>query len=797
MDVKSNVRELDKQCDQSSEKSKVATLARTIILSGLYAAVGYLTEGTILPFSARPFGIALLCAADRRVLFLYAGLCLSAWSAADRFLLIGIYTAILLFRLLARFLLDQPSAKDESVKNATPYSHLFTEHLALRVCTACVAALSLGLWRLFVGNFLFYDLYGVILSLTFCAISVLLMGGVFRTTEVGIYRYVGGVLTVAAIVILSLEGWQLYGISLATVGVMGITLGITRKYGVILGALSGTLLGLTLSVELSPAFAFAALAAGLLFSLSRFLGLAAAFSVATAWCAYIEGISILNGTLTGLLCATVLFSAIDRFFFSKPPNGVESVTTSAVVALPCEPLSPFAMDSVRLHHTNRTVKKLCESFSELSDTLFALSRRMQVPTAPDLRQICDKAFDASCASCSERNACWSERYHDTSAEIGSLCTLLRKHGRIEIPQAPSTLSDRCLRLPDIIDEINHRAAIHQKQLLQNDRTEIFAGDYRALSSLLAGAMVTDDGAFEPDRVLTDELCCAFNQAEKPLGVRQVAVFGVQRKYVRVLGDDPQLLSKNAEAIFSIVQKICPFPISQGIPGESGVASIDFPEAELFSVVCAQRSLCAEQETTYCGDTTGLFSTVDGRFCALISDGMGSGREAALTSGLCGVFLKKMIAAGSSCDMALDMLNGFLRNRGSNSLHECSATIDLLSLDLLHGKASFYKCGAAPTYIFRDGNLFKIRSHTVPLGIIAEPDTRKLELSVSAGDIVIMVSDGVTQSKEECPWLFDLLRSQGEQASPERLAELIVKYAKGEGCSDDVSVLIVKILASEQ
>ena len=177
--------------------------------------------------------------------------------------------------------------------------------------------------------------------------------------------------------------------------------------------------------------------------------------------------------------------------------------------------------------------------------------------------------------------------------------------------------------------------------------------------------------------------------------------------------------------------------------------------------------------------------------------MGSGREAALTSGLCGVFLKKMISAGCSCDMALDILNNFLRNRGSSSLHECSATIDLLSLDLLRGKASFYKCGAAPTYVFRDGNLFKIRSHTVPLGIITEPDTRKLELSLNAGDVVVMVSDGVTQSKEECPWLFDLLRSQSEHASPERLADLVVKYAKGEGCSDDISVLVLKILPVEE
>ena len=64
--------------------------------------------------------------------------------------------------------------------------------------------------------------------------------------------------------------------------------------------------------------------------------------------------------------------------------------------------------------------------------------------------------------------------------------------------------------------------------------------------------------------------------------------------------------------------------------------------------------------------------------------------------------------------------------------------------------------------------------------------------VHLGDTVVMVSDGVTQGREECPWLFDLLRAQGEDASVERIADLVVKYAKGEGASDDLSVLVMRI-----
>ena len=106
------------------------------------------------------------------------------------------------------------------------------------------------------------------------------------------------------------------------------------------------------------------------------------------------------------------------------------------------------------------------------------------------------------------------------------------------------------------------------------------------------------------------------------------------------------------------------------------------------------------------------------------------------------------------------------------------------------RASFYKSGAAPTYVYRNGSLFKLRSRTVPVGIIRELDFRKIDLELSEGDLVVMVSDGVTDGKEECPWLFDLLRNQSG-ADPDRLCELIVKYAKSEGATDDITALVIK------
>ena len=94
------------------------------------------------------------------------------------------------------------------------------------------------------------------------------------------------------------------------------------------------------------------------------------------------------------------------------------------------------------------------------------------------------------------------------------------------------------------------------------------------------------------------------------------------------------------------------------------------------------------------ETVNVFVSRKDYFYALISDGMGTGEDAAFTSELCSVFLEKMLGAGNSIETSLKMLNGFIRSKSrASSAGECSATVDLLELDLLTGSASFVKSGA--------------------------------------------------------------------------------------------------------
>ncbi len=784
-----------------AKESKKGLFLTRLFLGLLYGLWGYLLGGATLPFGATPFGIALLCCTDRQILTVYAGLCLSAFlGLSDRMLWIGAYTAILLIRLLVRLALDTPceAGQGGTVGERTVgeiYPHLFSEHISLRMCTAAVAAFAMGFSRLQAGGFLYYDLYGTILSVIAAPAAVLVFAGFFTAKRENPYRYMSGFLALSFLLIFSAKSMTLYGISLSAFGCMLVTLYATRKHGLLSGIITGTVCGLAVSMEAAPLFAFVALTMGLLYPVSPVFAAFSGFSVGAAWGFYTQGLGALNGLFPALLAATTLFTVADKLFFGEGKEREKEAANESTIeknegeSCACMPLTEGELDRIRLSATQKRLQGLCDGLSELSRVFYGLSRSMQTPTAADLKQICDNAFDASCVTCRNRSACWGEQYHLTSAEVGIMSAVLHRNGHLTEADVGQTLSERCERLPDILQAINHHTALHAKDRLEGDRTEIFALDYGALSRLLSAAMKEQEEEYRTDPLTEAVLCEALSKQNA--GIVGVCVWGGRRRRVTVRGSDPTRLLEHRDGIRQAVQTHCPFSIGKETVSEEKI-QLTFEEEATLQVSVAMRNLCADGEETYCGDTAAVFTHANGNFCALISDGMGSGREAALTSGISGLFLRNLLHAGISQETALHMLNGFLRNRGSGSIHECSATVDLMELDPMRGHASFCKSGAAPTYVFRNGSLFKLRSHTVPVGILKELDTRTIELDVDGGDVIVMVSDGVTQGREECPWLFDLLRSQGEHAGVERLADLIVKYAKGEGCRDDISVIVIQL-----
>ena len=790
------------------KKRTVGDYAREAFFGLLYSLWGYLLGRCALPFGAKPFGIALLCASENRTLWVYVGVCLSAIGSPHAIMRVVAYSAVLLIRLLVRLVFDTPweAAEGGEIGEKTFFEarHLFfNEHLSLRMCTSCVGALSVGVYLLVRGGFLYYDLYGALISLFTAPVAVALLVGLFgERRKKEIYRTVSFI-SLAAALVYATRTLELYHISAAAFGALFASLYLVRREGTVKGVLAGAVLGLCYSPALSPLFAFGALCGGIVFPTSVTLGTVTVFTVGTAWALYTKGIGALNGLLPAILAASVLYAVTDKLFISEKKKNTlgetedttkisesEAARTEDGVAL----LDASSLNGIRLCDTETRVGAVRESFSALSGVFESMSDMLRRPCEEDLRRICDNAFDSSCTGCAQKEICWDENYRQTDSEISVLCASLHRDGSVSAVDASAALKARCARLPDILDEINHNASAHASRILQYDKTEIFANDYSVMADILSEAMGNNEAEYELDALLSQKLCDALSRSETSVKIKAAAVFGKRKKRVALAlyGDESFLAAR--EEILRIAGEICSCRMTFEKEEKlgDGTLSVLLSASRKLRVRCVSRTLRSDGEEEYCGDTVGTFEDGDDRFYAFISDGMGAGYDAAVTSGICALFLKKMLSAGNGCESALRIINGFLRNKGNGSLHECSATVDLWELDLLSGKASFCKCGAAPTYVLRDGGLFKIRSKTLPIGILREPDTKRIGFDVDAGDVIVMVSDGITQGKEECLWLYDLLRGNISSLGIERTAELVMNYAKKEGSTDDMSILILKV-----
>ena len=215
--------------------------------------------------------------------------------------------------------------------------------------------------------------------------------------------------------------------------------------------------------------------------------------------------------------------------------------------------------------------------------------------------------------------------------------------------------------------------------------------------------------------------------------------------------------------------------------------LSFERAPVISVEYAQAGE-PKSGAEVSGDTVNFLNGENGSFYAVLCDGMGSGVGAATASRLSSLFLEKMLAAGTKKSVILELLNTVLLSQNGENF----STVDLLEADLLTGRCSFVKAGAAPTYILRSGKLYKIFSATPPVGILSSFSAESTRFDVEPGDLILMLSDGVVQNGEDGAWLAELIRLD-KTGDPAMLAARILDKARETGAgSDDISVAVIRV-----
>jgi stage II sporulation protein E len=314
-----------------------------------------------------------------------------------------------------------------------------------------------------------------------------------------------------------------------------------------------------------------------------------------------------------------------------------------------------------------------------------------------------------------------------------------------------------------------------------------ADQYDLIGKLISEARGQDRLERAQDTPMSEVLTKSLSE----MGYRDAVakVFGERKKHFIIAMEDEGGERITSDEVKEKIEKLS--GVKVGIPEfyrKDKMALMECEARRAFSVEFAI-ACCPGVDGEVSGDTATTFESRDDYFYALCSDGMGKGEEAKRTSDFVAKFLARALSFGGVKESVLHLLNNTVRSRG----RECSASVDLFQLDLIDGAATFIKSGAAPSFVKRDSSIFRIRSGTAPIGLMKGIDSEKIRVEVKGGDYVIMLSDGISQSAEESPWLLELLSKPPKETS-RAYADYILDAAKERSkTKDDMSVIVLKII----
>lgn len=516
-----------------------------------------------------------------------------------------------------------------------------------------------------------------------------------------------------------------------------------------------------------------------IFSVFGKFGCAAIFIISNAVCALISpSLSVALPGMYEVFAATAVFMLLPSSLLHRTADP--------------RPLSMAAPEQAGLKHAvSARLKFASKAIDDISRTVDEVSLKLDKIAASDVSEVFTRSCESVCSRCGLKMFCWQTAYTQTMDALNHITPVLKQNNQLKKEDMPQYFSDKCCKLTQFIDEINHnytdylayegatRRVIEMRSILVDQ----FSGISRMLSSLASeigefkgynpkAAQAVEDALEQADLFADSVTACIDHYGKMTIEL----LFAVSNYREENLKEMSLLLSEICSRTFDFPSVIV----------LADTVKLSFFEKARYSMLFGAYQI-NHSGMKVCGDCYDCFLDPKGNAHMILSDGMGSGGRAAVDSSMASSLTAKLIQAGFDYDTALQIVNSSLLVKSGE---ETLATLDITTFDLFTGKTEFLKAGAAPTFLKRAGHIGRIESQSMPVGILRGAEFEHNTLTLSAGDLVVMVSDGVTATGSD--WLLSEIELFSEKLGPQALAKQIAQEAKRrriDGHEDDITVLI--------
>lgn len=610
--------------------------------------------------------------------------------------------------------------------------------------------------------------------------------------------------TLVALVIAGTWNVEFFNISLTPILSVASVVIIGYICGVSIGSTAGVAMGVLVGMSNNNIFAYATL-----------LGL----------CGLVSGIFREGGKVISAIASFIIFCIIKFYITTYMPIGidnfilVEGVLATVIFLLIPNHIYEVVSNEMDIEKKNQVyeegyinkVKNIfterLDKFSEvlinMSSTLTNLADNDKLDMNTKSSGLVENLANRVCNTCDTCTICWGREMVNTYKAFEDLIENAQNGSSV----FPVVLEKKCMKKGALIrntEDVINKFVINEmwRSRLAEGR-ELIANQFNNMAKSVDEIMEEFSADFNEDKGVEKKLERIFEKYD----IEVEDVFVIKDKFNRA---DIQIVSDSCNGRNLCVKKMLPlinecaeYPMKLRENGcridpITKKCTARFCEVPKFNIKTSVARACKDGQSIY-GDNFDFGECIDGSYMMVLSDGMGSGPQAGRESKAVVDLIGNFTSAGFSRTTAINTVNSIMSLKFSEE--EKFSTVDLSAINLYSGDVDFIKVGAVASIIQSGDTIDIVKSRSLPIGVLDEADIEIYNKRVKAGDLIVMLTDGVIDNDEEnrgrVDWILDYL-CRNNDLSPEEIAKGVVKLAKESGnnkVSDDMTVMVSKVYSA--
>jgi len=604
-----------------------------------------------------------------------------------------------------------------------------------------------------------------------------------------------------ALIIAGTWGIKVFNISILSVLSIAVVSIIGYVCGTSIGATAGTAMGVIVGMSSQNIFGYAtvlgvcALTSGIFREGGKLISSLASFIVFCIMKIYIatyipEGIS--QFILAEGILSTALFIVIPNCIY-------ETISGELDVEKKSKRYEEGYANKVKGIFTDR-LDKFSEVLLNMAGTLNNLADNDKLDMSTKSSGLIENLANRVCNSCDTCGICWGREMINTYKAFGELLESAQNKTNI----FPQLLEKKCIRKASLIrnteDIINKFIISEMWRSRLAEGRELIANQFNNMAKSVDEIMEEFSADFNEDKDSEKKIMRILEKYD----IEADDVFAIKDKNERL---NIQITCNSCNGRNLCIKKILPLIndcVDYKMKLKADGCKINpitnkctamFEEVPKFGVTTSVSRACKDGQTIF-GDNFNFGEGYDGSYMMVISDGMGSGPQAGRESKAVVELIEKFTSAGFSRTTAINTVNSIMSLKFSED--EKFSTVDLSAIDLYSGEVDFMKVGAVASIVKSGDTIDIIKSRSLPIGILDEADIEIHSKKVKNGDLIVMLTDGVTDCDEESSgkidWILDYL-CRNDNVSPEELSKGIINEAKRIGknkVKDDMTVMVSRV-----